>query len=125
MNAAPEAASAERSYAGLWRVWSIAWPWLFWMLWGVSLAVLDLRNDEVQPAVLMILVGAAVLGFARPRFWWAWALGLAAWIPAEIVLSPLLRIPPAYPFNAGGFFLPPIPALIGAACGAGLRRAKR
>jgi len=122
------AASSSSSAAPLptaHRGWTTAWPWLFWLLWGGSLAFLDLRNDEVQPAALMILVGAAVLGFAQPRMWWAWALALAAWIPAEYLLSPLLHVPPQSPFNLGAVFLPPIPALLGAAVGMGLQYMRR
>jgi len=62
-------------------IWASAWPWLFWALWGVWLAVSDLRNSDVQP----------------------------------------VGIPMSYPFNTGSLFLPPLPALLGAAAGRGLR----
>lgn len=102
--------------------WKTAWPWLFWVLWGAWLAVSDLRNDEVQPAVLRLLVGGAVLGFLRPRTWWVWALALAAWVPAELLLAPLLHITPLYPSNPGQWALPPVPALVGALLGRGVAR---
>jgi hypothetical protein len=124
VNAASSSSSAAPSPTAR-RAWTIAWPWLFWSLWGVWLACSDLRNDEVQPAVLLLLVGGAVLGYARPRAWWAWALALAAWIPAEYLLSPLIHVPPQSPFNPGTALLPPIPALLGAAAGMGLQRMRR
>ena len=124
MNAASSSSSAAPLPTAR-RAWTIAWPWLFWLLWGVWLACLDLRNDEVQPAVLVILVGSAVLGFARPRFWWAWALALAAWIPAEYLLSPVIHVPPQSSFNLGAVFLPPSFALAGAAVGMGLQRMRK
>ena len=63
--------------------WNSAWPWLFWALWGAWLAVSDLSNDDLQPAMTKLLIGAAVLGFARPSRWLLWSLALAAWVPAE------------------------------------------
>ena len=102
-------------------IWVSAWPWLFWALWGVWLAVSDLRNSDVQSAVIRVFVGAAVLGAARPRRWWFWALALAAWVPAEPLVARVAGIPMSYPFNLGALFLPPLPALLGAAVGKGLR----
>ncbi len=64
-----------------------AWPWLFWALWGGSLAVSGLRNDDVSPAAPLMFLGAFVLGFARRRSWWAWALALGAWVPAEPLVA--------------------------------------
>ncbi len=102
--------------------WKTAWPWLFWACWGAWLAVSDLRNDEVQPAVLRLLVGGALLGYMRPRTWWVWALALAAWVPAELILAPMLRITPLYPPNPGVWALPPLPALVGAFLGRSVAR---
>jgi len=93
--------------------WQIAWPWLFWVCWGAWLAVSDLRNDEVQPAVIRLVVGAALLGFARPRGWWFWSLALAAWIPAEPLVASLFRLDAPLHDNAATWYLPPVPALLG------------
>ncbi len=105
--------------------WQIAWPWLFWACWGVWLAVSDLRNDEVQPAVLKLVLGAAILGFARPRGWWFWSLALAAWIPAEPLVASLLRMDAMAHVNPGAWYLPPIPALVGGLLGRSVARAVR
>lgn len=102
-------------------IWASVWPWLFWALWGVWLAVSDLRNSDVQPAVIQMFVGAAVLGAARPRRWWLWALALAAWVPAESLVARVAGIPMSYPFNMGSLLLPPLPALLGAAAGKGIQ----
>lgn len=118
MNAAPTGApSAAPTPARSWSAWRTAWPWLFWALWGAWLAVSDLRNDEVQPAVVLMLAGSFVLGFARPRAWWAWGLALGTWVPAEPLVSRLAGIPPVWPFNAGAV-LAFVPALAGAGLGA-------
>jgi hypothetical protein len=115
------AADTPGSPANAWRT---AWPWLFWALWGAWLAVSDLRNDDVQPAVLIALAGAFVLGLARPRRWWAWGLALGAWVPAEPLVSRLTGIAPSYPFNAGAL-LAFVPALVGAGLGAAAARMGR
>ncbi|MFN8587642.1 MAG: hypothetical protein U0704_07535 [Candidatus Eisenbacteria bacterium] len=94
-----------------------AWPWLFWALWGAWLAASDLRNDDVQPAVVLLFAGAGVLGFARPARWWAWAVALGAWVPAEPLLAAVTRAPMAYPPNWGAL-LAFVPALLGGAAGA-------
>jgi hypothetical protein len=118
VNAAPTgASSAARTTARFSNAWRTAWPWLFWALWGAWLAASDLRNDDVQPAVFKMFAGAFVLGFARPRGWWAWGLALGAWVPAEPIVSRITGIPPLTPFNAGAV-LAFVPALLGAGAGA-------
>ncbi len=100
--------------------WKTAWPWLFWALWGAWLAVSDLRSDDLQAAILRLVVGAAILGYARPRHWWLWSLALAVWVPAEPLLAALLRISPRFEPNAGVWLLPPLPSLVGGALGRGI-----
>jgi hypothetical protein len=97
--------------------WKSAWPWLFWACWGAWLAVSDLRNDDVQPAVLRMLVGGVVLGFARPHTWWRWGLALALWVPVEPMLNAAFSLGAQLESNPGAWFLPSIPALIGAFLG--------
>jgi hypothetical protein len=85
---------------------------------------LDLRNDEVQPAVLVLLAGGFVLGFARPRRWWAWGLALGAWIPAEPLWGRLRHLVPLYPYNPG-VVIAFIPALLGAGAGAWMAKVRQ
>ena len=99
-----------------------AWPWLFWALWGVWLAVSDLHNDDIQGAVLRLLVGAAVLGYARPRNWILWSLALSAWVPAEPAVAAILRLGPVSDSNVGVWLLPPLVALVGGWLGRGIAR---
>jgi hypothetical protein len=73
VNAAPAgASSAAPTTARFSNAWRTAWPWLFWAPWGAWLADSDLRSDEVQPAVILLLAGALVPGSARPRSWRGW-----------------------------------------------------
>ncbi len=106
------------------NAWSAVWPWLFWALWGAWLAVLDLHDDEVQPAALLLFLGGFVLGFARPRRWWAWATGLALWIIVEPVIADVFHLTMAFPANAGAV-LAFVPALLGAGAGAALAKLRR
>ncbi len=102
--------------------WKTAWPWLFWVLWGVWLAVSDLRDDDVQPAVLRLLLGAAILGYARPKRWWLWSLALAAWVPAEPLVAAALRLTLQTHDNPGVWLLPMLPALVGGLLGRSIAR---
>jgi hypothetical protein len=108
------------------RAWKIAWPWLFWALWGGWLAVSDLHDEHhLQPALLRLLIGAALLGLARPRRWWLWSLALAAWVPLEPALAVLMRLAPGYEFDPGSWLLPPLPALLGGFLGRSIARGVR
>ena len=100
--------------------WKTVWPWLFWALWGGWLAVSDLHSDDLQGAILRMVFGAAVLGYARPRRWWLWSLALALWVPAEPLLAVLLRTTPTFDYNPGVWLLPPLPALVGGLLGRGI-----
>ena len=102
--------------------WRTGWPWLFWACWGAWLAVSDLRDDEVQLAVIRLILGGALLGFARPRTWWFWSFALAAWIPAEPLLASLFRIEFAREADPGRWYLPLIPALLGGFLGRSVAR---
>jgi hypothetical protein len=118
VNAAPTGATSAAPTTGRpWSAWRTAWPWLFWALWGAWLAVSDLRNDEVQGTVLLVLAGAFVLGLARRRAWWAWGVALAAWVPAEPLVTRVTGTAPAWPYNPG-VVLAFVPGLLGAGAGA-------
>ena len=125
MNAAPTpVTSAARVPAPSSNWWRAAWPLLFWALWGGWLAVSDLRSDEVQGTVLLILVGSFVLGLVRPHRWWAWGLALAAWIPAEPLVTRVTGISPLWPYNPG-VLIAFVPGLAGAALGGWAARKRR
>lgn len=97
--------------------WQTAWPWLFWACWGAWLAVSDLRTDDVQPAVMRLIVGAGVLGYSRPRTWWLWSLALAAWIPAESLVASWFHLDAIANDAFGAWLFPPLPAIAGGLLG--------
>jgi hypothetical protein len=91
-------------------------------------------DDSSQVSLLVLLVGAAVLGFVAPR--WAWLAGLV--LGSVIAVSGMAHAawgpPPAHPTNPSGvggaatLFVLIVPALVSAYLGAGaawlLRRSR-
>jgi hypothetical protein len=98
---------------------------VYWLVWGLALAITDMRTPSFQPALVFLFAGSAVLGFARPRAWWFWALALAAWVPAEPLVNAVFRLGLAPQSEAGAWFLPPVPALLGGLVGRLVARAAR
>lgn len=103
-------------------VWKWILPFLFWTGWGLWTAIADMGNDDVQPAVLRLFIGAAILGMWRPRTWWVWALALSAWIPAEPLVASALHLTQPFKSGLAGTLLPPIPALLGGFLGRTITR---
>ena len=103
-------------------MWNSLWPLLFWAGWGLWLAVSDLHNTDVQPAVIRLLIGGAVLGFGRPKTWYLWALALSAWVPLEPLVAQALHLTDTFHSTLLGTLLPPIPALLGAFLGRSVQR---
>lgn len=95
--------------------WKTAWPLLFWALWGVWLAVSVLLEGDLQPAMLRLLVGGAVLGYARPRIWYLGAAALTVWVPVSGWIAPLFGMPS--PDGAGAWLVGFLPAAVGAFLG--------
>ena len=89
---------------------------------GAFAVNVDLHNDEVQAAVLVLGAGGFVIGLMCPRAAWWSALLLGLSIPVGDYFAPrigLVNVPPA-PFNSGAF-LALIPAFIGVYSGVGVR----
>ena len=94
-------------------------------LLGVGIAILDRGQDEVQPAVLLLLVAAFGLSCARPRDAWAFALLLGAGVPGLELWTRLSGIPPVSDSVPGSTVLAFLPAALGALLGAVVRTAFR
>ena len=97
-------------------MWKTAWPIAFWLCWGLWLAVTDMRNDDIQPAVLRVILGAGVLAFAQPQRWVFAAIATALWVPAEPIVARVFGLE-AGAQNIGSYVLPLLPALMGAFLG--------
>jgi hypothetical protein len=82
----------------------------------------DMHNDEVQAALLVILVGSATLAFIEPRAAWRWALILGLSIPVTYLIVPLVDYTTPFQMDSyWGTFLAFVPAFIGAYGGVFLR----
>ena len=95
---------------------------------GLAIAIscfavsVDLHNDEVQAAVLVLLAGGFVLGGLWPQAAWRWALVLGLSIVVGDNAAPRLGLSatPIEPMN-WGTLIALIPAAIGTYVGVGVR----
>lgn len=83
-------------------------------------AYVDVHNDEVQAAVLVILVSTFLLGLVNPCRGWVYAIVIGLSIPAAYLACPVLGIVQKYPppSNILPTFVAMIPAFLGAYSGA-------
>jgi hypothetical protein len=95
------------------------WHYLLAVFLGLIVGWFDLHTDEVSLTILLLVVLAMFLGFAKPKHAWRWALLLAVWVPLgglaagalgfKVVTPQPNWIPSLFAF---------VPALIGAYGGA-------
>jgi hypothetical protein len=100
----------------------IAWVASFAV--GAFAVMIDRQNDEVQAAVLVIVVGGFLLGATVPRHAWRWAVVLGSSIfVGEVIGWHLglvsLDVDPGWNITT---LVAMIPAFIGTYIGVGVRR---
>ena len=90
---------------------------------GLAAGYVDMHNDEVQAAVLVVLVSTFALGLAQPRHAWRWALLVGPGVFLMYLLAGLFGYVSRAPAEPGPWatLIALIPALIGAYTGAGVR----
>ena len=89
---------------------------------GTLVGYTDLRAEEVQPAVLLIVSFAAVLGAAYPDGAWRRALMLGLSVPLAQLISHYTGRALPYPLpRFADTFLALIPAFVGSYIGVALR----
>ncbi len=93
------------------------------ILLGLLIGYADSRADEVQPAVMLILIFTFVFGFLQSRLAWWWAILIGSGIFSSYVIRLALGVTP--PFspqpNAFAALIALIPAFIGAYTGVAAR----
>jgi hypothetical protein len=61
------------------------WPGLWHLLLALYLGLLtgltDLRTDDPQLPILLLITFGLFLGFAQPKAAWRWSLCLGLWVP--------------------------------------------
>ena len=84
---------------------------------------IDLHNEEVQPAALVLVLGGGVIGLMWPR--WSWAGGIVAGlciVAGHLIYRAMGGRPPfAIEPSIWGALIAVVPATVGALMGAGLR----
>ena len=96
---------------------------LLTVAFGTLVGYTDLRPEEVQPAALLILSFAVVLGAAFPDGAWRRGLLLGLSVPVAHVIAQLTGRALPYPLpRFADTFLALSPALVGSYLGVGLRR---
>ena len=71
--------------------------WPLALAWAVWIGYVELRADEVQGVLLLLLSGSFILGLAQPRLAWAWGLLLGGAVFIAHVLAPLFGWPELFP----------------------------
>jgi hypothetical protein len=94
------------------------------LLLGLWIGMVDYRSDEVQNAVLLIVVSTLLFGLFAPRRSWRWAIAIGLGVPLVHYIARWIGLKPPYPIQPGMFasFLALIPAFIGTYLGVFFRR---
>jgi hypothetical protein len=92
---------------------------------GTFAGYVDLHNDEVQAAVLVIVVSAFLLGLAAPRQAPAIGAIIGLCVPAAHLYARTTGMALSYETSFPWTFLALIPALVAAGSGAAARRLLR
>jgi hypothetical protein len=102
--------------------WLEATAWIAAVGFGIFAVHVDLHNDEVQAAVLVLLVGGGLLGMMAPHRAWRWALILGLSIVVGDYAAPQLHLIARAPEPVNwGALLALIPAFVGTYVGVGVR----
>lgn len=88
---------------------------------GAWISYRDLYNDDIQPAILHLLIASGLFAYFYPKRAYRIAFLLALCIPMGRFVVDLLHIPVPYPAGYFGGLLACIPSVIGAALGRRLR----
>ena len=61
---------------------------------GGCCGFVELHTTEVVSTIVVLLLTGALLGFARPQFFWLWALITGVSVPASYLVARLVGITP-------------------------------
>ena len=104
-----------------------SFDWLFALLsfaGGLIAGWVDFNNDEPQAAAIVVMICAAILGFAQPKNAWRWAIVIALSIPLVYLIAIAAGLQPRTPPEPGLYasLLALIPSFIGAYGGVFIRK---
>jgi hypothetical protein len=91
---------------------------------GLIAGLIDFNATEPQPAALLVLIFAGILGLIQPRDAWRWAIIVALGLPLAHLSLRQLGWQPRDPVSPGEYatLIALIPAFIGAYGGVLVRR---
>jgi len=91
---------------------------------GLIAGLIDFNATEPQPAALLVLIFAGILGLIQPRNAWRWAIIVALGLPLAHLSLRQLGWQPRDPVSPGEYatLIALIPAFIGAYGGVLVRR---
>jgi hypothetical protein len=95
------------------------WLWVLALALGSLAAYVDLQSATRRPLVLLLPLFAGTIAFLRPRDPWRWALAVAMCLPA---ITGFTGFWGPYFYDRGDTFYGLVPALVGSALGAWMRR---
>ncbi len=107
------------------------WPHLLALVIGLLIGYVDLHNDEVWAALMLLLPVTFTFGFLNPQRAWQGALLIGAGIPLAYLVAllagytlpchPGFECPTLNTITTLQTFMALVPALVGVYSGAGLR----
>lgn len=95
-----------------------AWPYVLACAGGLGVAYINLRTDEVTLVAVPLFTVAFVLGLARSRRAWRWALLAAVWTPIGQACALAVGMRLTYPNDAGALASAALGVLLFALLGA-------
>ena len=102
--------------------WPRLWHLLLALYLGLLVGLTDLRTDDPQLPVLLLITFGLFLGFAQPKAAWRWALVLGLWIPVLGLIARTAGVTNAQFSDVLFSLVVLVPALIGAYAGVLVRR---
>jgi hypothetical protein len=98
------------------------WHLLLALYLGLIVGLTDLRTDDPQLPILLLITFGLFLGFAQPKAAWRWALVLGLWIPVLGVIARAAGVTNAQFSDVLFSLVVLVPAVIGAYAGVLVRR---
>lgn len=89
------------------------------IIFGIVISYIDLHNDEVQPAVLLLLIFSFILGYKHPPKAWLYCFLIGLSIITGYLIAKAINFTPKGPppNNIFSSLIALIPAFIGGYCG--------
>jgi len=105
----------------LWRKPEL-WLHLWTLFVGVLVGLMDVRANEVQMTVLLLLAFGFFAGFNQPRRAWRWALLLGVWVPIFAFIAMGIGLTQFRAQQQFGSFIALVPAFLGTYAGVVVKR---